>query len=198
MRVVCAWCLTLIKDGPLDGPVSHGICKECETEVFPDTEQQMTRTKRTVIVSMTVESSLTRTELHQQIEKYLPGTQIIGLGKDVYDRHLPDRSAIFTEIMSADVMVVIEPEMAAAMDAAITALGELTAPPETPLTLLDENKARAVRDAMQGVLTFAVDPNRTGLADALSAIKVRDTDAEIGHEIEVTQRDLRSDIAEDR
>jgi hypothetical protein len=32
MRIICAWCLALIKAGD-DGPgckVSHGICKQCE------------------------------------------------------------------------------------------------------------------------------------------------------------------------
>lgn len=29
MRVICAWCKRLLKDGPLDGLVSHGCCSAC-------------------------------------------------------------------------------------------------------------------------------------------------------------------------
>lgn len=29
LRVVCAWCLTVLVDGPPDQPVSHGICPDC-------------------------------------------------------------------------------------------------------------------------------------------------------------------------
>ncbi len=28
MKVVCAWCKGVIKDGPAE-PISHGICAEC-------------------------------------------------------------------------------------------------------------------------------------------------------------------------
>ncbi len=28
MKVVCAWCRKVMKDGP-DNPVSHGICEAC-------------------------------------------------------------------------------------------------------------------------------------------------------------------------
>lgn len=34
LRVVCAWCSRLMKDGPPD-PVSHGLCQECEAVYFP-------------------------------------------------------------------------------------------------------------------------------------------------------------------
>lgn len=34
LRVVCAWCSRLMKDGPPD-PVSHGLCPECEAVYFP-------------------------------------------------------------------------------------------------------------------------------------------------------------------
>lgn len=27
--VFCAWCGKVLKPGPTDGPVSHGICAEC-------------------------------------------------------------------------------------------------------------------------------------------------------------------------
>ena len=37
VRTVCAWCRTLINDGPLgvEGQVSHGICSSCEPIHFP-------------------------------------------------------------------------------------------------------------------------------------------------------------------
>lgn len=39
MRTVCAWCEregreTIIKDGPKDGPLSHGICAEHEKKIL--------------------------------------------------------------------------------------------------------------------------------------------------------------------
>lgn len=33
LRVVCAWCTTTMQDGPIDGPISHGICAPCETRM---------------------------------------------------------------------------------------------------------------------------------------------------------------------
>jgi hypothetical protein len=35
LRVVCAWCQVLMKDGPPE-PVSHGICPECEKKLLED------------------------------------------------------------------------------------------------------------------------------------------------------------------
>lgn len=32
MKVICAWCRRLLKDGP-EHPVSHGICPDCKREV---------------------------------------------------------------------------------------------------------------------------------------------------------------------
>lgn len=32
LRLVCAWCLTVLREG--DAPTSHGICAKCEQEVF--------------------------------------------------------------------------------------------------------------------------------------------------------------------
>lgn len=38
VRTVCAWCRTLINDGPLgvEGHESHGICQSCERIHFPE------------------------------------------------------------------------------------------------------------------------------------------------------------------
>lgn len=41
MRTLCAWCQaegkeTVLKDGPVDGPLSHGICPAHEEKLLKD------------------------------------------------------------------------------------------------------------------------------------------------------------------
>lgn len=55
MRTICAWCEregreTILKDGPKDGPLSHGICDEHQqkmldelVQMFPKREQNPKR-----------------------------------------------------------------------------------------------------------------------------------------------------------
>lgn len=40
MKVICAWCKTVIKEGD-DEKVSHGICPECRVKYFPRKENKM-------------------------------------------------------------------------------------------------------------------------------------------------------------
>jgi hypothetical protein len=37
MKIICAWCQTVLRDGP--GPISHGICRRCAgqyAEFYPE------------------------------------------------------------------------------------------------------------------------------------------------------------------
>jgi hypothetical protein len=46
MKVICAWCLNVVRDGPA-GHVSHGMCVECSkrfvSERRPETETENRR-----------------------------------------------------------------------------------------------------------------------------------------------------------
>lgn len=42
-KVVCAWCDTVIKDG--EGPVSHGLCPDCEKEQHEELEKFKNKNK---------------------------------------------------------------------------------------------------------------------------------------------------------
>lgn len=36
MKVICAWCLAILKDGPL--PISHGLCSACSARLLAELE----------------------------------------------------------------------------------------------------------------------------------------------------------------
>jgi hypothetical protein len=50
LRVVCAWCGTIIQGGP-PHPISHGMCAECEKAEYVKMENDRWRDKQTVQIT---------------------------------------------------------------------------------------------------------------------------------------------------
>ena len=53
MKVICAWCRDLIRDG--DAPTSHGICEACRAIHFPQPNRAGERVNAPPALTPTVE-----------------------------------------------------------------------------------------------------------------------------------------------
>ena len=45
MKIICAWCKKVLKDG-LDNQISHGICNDCKANQMAELKELRRRTSR--------------------------------------------------------------------------------------------------------------------------------------------------------